>query len=171
MAESKITSGQMKRLQVVYAQLARRTMEGTDRASRLAWAEFMIGRPIATFRDLTQAEARYLIDATQGQLGTKMPPKKRLDRDAAHRAGMEGRRSDASNQSTMVSPADLARIQHALDILGWSHTQLDAWLRSPSSPLGNRSHTEIRTLGDANRVWWALKRMAVARGLWREKIS
>jgi len=169
MAQSSITSGQMKRLQVLYAQLARRTMEGTDRASRLVWAAAQIGRSIASFHDLTQDEARHLIDSTQAQLGVKVPPKKRLDRDAAHRAGTEGRRSDTSNQSTLVSPADMARIQHALEILGWSQAQLDGWLRSPSSPLRNHSQASIRTLGDANRVWWALKRMAVARGLWKEK--
>lgn len=164
-SQSQITSGQMKRLQVLYGQLARHTMEGADRASRLAWAAAMVKRPIASFYDLTDAEARYLIDGIQAQLGVKAPAKKRLDREAARRAGTEGRRG--SDTTTMVSAADLARIQHALDVLGWSHAQFEGWLRSPSSPL--RGRHEIRTLGDANRVWWALKRMAMARGVWKEK--
>jgi len=41
--------------------------------------------------------------------------------------------------------------------------QLDALLRSSRSPLGQRATPAIRTLKDANRVWWALKRMADAR--------
>lgn len=158
----------MKRLQVLYGQLARHTMEGADRASRLAWATLLVRRPIASFSDLTGEEARHLIDTLQAQMGVRVPAQKRLDRDAAQRAGTEGRRGDATRSSTMVSAADLARIQYALDLLGWSAAQLDGWLRSPSSPLRGRSPA-IRTLGDANRVWWALKRMAQARGLWKEK--
>ena len=167
-----ITSPQLKRLQVLYSQMARRTFEGTDRESRLAWASKLCCRPITSFSDLTQDDARHLIDTLQAQLGVKAPSKRpRLRREAAERAGNEGRRRDTSNQSTMAGPQDLARIQYALDLLGWNEAQFNGWLKSTRSPLGHRSNPQILTVGDANRVWWALKNMAKARGLWKEKLS
>lgn len=164
-----INKSQMRRLQTLYGQLAAHTQEGSDRESRLAWATEHVGRAVASFSDLTAEEGRNLIDMLQGQLGVKAQPRKRLDRDAAHRAGTEGRRGNGSNSSTLVSAQDLARIQYVLDLLGWSQEQLAAWLASSRSPLGKRSSPKINTLGDANRVWWALKRMAIARGLWRDR--
>ena len=161
-----INPGQMARLQTLYGQLCAHTQQGKDRAARIAWASGLVGRAISSFSDLTRSEARRLIDTLQGQLGIQHPVKNRMDRERAQRAGTEGRRGD-DGAATLVSPADLERIQNALDRLGWSHAQLDGWLRSPSSPLGK--HATIRTLGDANRVYWALKGMAKARGLWKEE--
>jgi hypothetical protein len=161
--DKQISSGQLKRLQVLYGQLCRHTDQRADRESRLIWASGLVERPITSFSDLTQNDARHLIDTLQGQLGiseSERPRRRRrLSRDAAYAAGTEGRRGNQSKSSTMVSPADLARIQYALDQLGWTQAQLEAWLRSDRSPLGKRATPEIRTLGDANRVWWALKRM------------
>jgi hypothetical protein len=167
----KISAGQMKRLQVLYSQLARHTQEGADRESRLRWASQLLQRPIASFGDLSQGDARHLIDTLQAQLGVKVPakPRRRLSREAAYKAGTEGRRGNDSAEVTLVSQADLARIQYALDMLGWNQAQLDAWLRSPRSPMGRKASPQIRTLRDANRVWWALKGMAVKRGLWKER--
>lgn len=167
-----ITKPQMKRLQVLYAQLARHTFEANAREARLAWASQLCCRPISSFSDLDQADARHLIDTLQAQLGVKAPSKrKRLGRDAAERAGNEGRRRDASNRATLVGESDLARIQYALGMLGWNQAQLDGWLKSTRSPLGKHANPKILTVGDANRVWWALKGMAQARGLWKEKLS
>lgn len=164
-----ISNGQLKRLQALYGQLARHTQQDTDRAARIAWAQSLVERAIESFKDLSGEEAKLLIDTLQGQLGVKAPQAgKRLDREAAQRAGTEGRRNDPSKQRTLASAADLARIKYALDLLGWSQEQLDGWLRSPRSPLGKRSSPAIRTLYDANRVWWALKNMAVKRGLWKD---
>lgn len=164
-----IYTAQMRRLQTLYRHLAAHAQEGSDRESRLAWASERVGRPIDSFKDLTAEEGRDLIDTLQGQLGLRAPAKKRLDRDAAQRAGTEGRRGNASNETTLASAQDLARIQYVLDLLGWSQEQLAGFLASSRSPLGKRSAPAIRTLKDANRVWWALKRMAIARGLWRER--
>lgn len=177
--EKPISSGQLKRLQVLYGQLCRHTDQGhadpkVARESRLIWASGLIERPIASFSDLTQNDARHLIDTLQGQLGVPETKYKhsrravrrgnrRLDSHAAQKAGTEGRHDQIHNESTLVCAADLARIQYALDELGWNQAQLDAWLRSSRSPLGKRATPEIRTLGDANRVWWALKRMIDAR--------
>jgi hypothetical protein len=159
-----ISSGQLKRLQTLYGQLSAHTFEPATREARIAWASKLIERPIASFKDLTAAEAKRLIDTIQGQLGipeTQLPKRrraKRLDRDAAQKAGTEGRKGFESNQDTMAGDAEWARIRYALDKLGWSRQQLDGWLRSPHSPL-SKSNPRIVTLGDANRVWWALKRM------------
>lgn len=165
-----VTRTQLRRLQTLYGQLAAHAQEGADRASRLQWASELTGRRIGSFSDLTLDEAKRLIDGLQGQLGVKAPARKnkRLDRDAARRAGTEGRRGSSNAQTTLVSAADLARIQYALDLIGWTQAQLDAWLRSPRSPLGSRANPSIRTLADANHVWWALKGMAVSRGLWKK---
>jgi|SRR5579884_343703 len=171
--EAKITPAQMKRLQVLYAQLVRSTFDGGDgsREARLAWASQLVCRKISSFSDLTFNDAKHLIDITQQQLGVKAPAKKRerLSREAALQAGTEGRRDGSPDKHTLVGPHDLARIQYALDLLGWTQEQLEAWLRSPRSPLGKRSNPAIRTVGDANRVWWALKRMAQSRGVWRDE--
>jgi hypothetical protein len=180
---SKITPGQMKRLQVLYGQLARHTQEGADRASRMAWASKLLLRPIASFKDLSEHDARHLIDTLQGQLGVKagVPgdrsssqgwkaparPRQRLDRDAAQKAGTEGRRGYQSKETTLAGKADFARIQYVRNLIGWSQEQLDGWLRSPRSPLSRKASPTISTLGDANKVYWALKGMAAARGLWK----
>lgn len=157
-----ISPGQMKRLQTLYGQLCAHTDQGADRESRMTWAAYLVNRPIRSFKDLTGDDARHLIDTLQGQLGIQpnMPKRRqRLDRDAAQKAGTEGRRGYPSKQVTMASAADLARIRYALDQLNWNEAQFDAWLRSSRSPLGKRSNPQIRTLADANRAWWALKRM------------
>jgi hypothetical protein len=54
-------------------------------------------------------------------------------------------------------PEDLARIATITAELGWDQARLDAFLRSGSSPLKHRA--SIRTQADANKVWWALKRI------------
>lgn len=170
--EAKITPAQMKRLQVLYSQLVRSTFDGGDgsREARLAWASQLLCRSVSSFRELTQSDARHLIDVTQAQLGVKAPAKKRrLDSQAAMQAGTEGRRDGERGKHTLVGPQDLARIQYALDLLGWTQEQLEGWLRSSRSPLGKRANPAIRTVGDANRVWWALKRMAQSRGLWKDE--
>jgi hypothetical protein len=167
-----ITKGQLVRLQILYQQLAHHELGmGLSREERVAWASARLHKPVKSFSDLSREEAGWLIDQIQTYLGVKVParPRKRLDRDAAHRAGTEGRRSDPGRQSTLAGKAEVARIHYVLDVLGWNEQQLEAWLRSSRSPLAHNATPVIRTLGDANRVWWALKRMAKARGLWKER--
>ncbi len=164
--QQSISPGQMKRLQVLYGQLCAHTCQGNDRESRLMWASQLVERPIESFKDLSMSDARHLIETLQGTLGipetaaSRRPRRRpRLDREAAQKAGTEGRRGYESNTATMASAAEFARIQYALDQLGWNQAQLEGWLRSTRSPLGKRANPKIVTLGDANRVWWALKRM------------
>ena len=169
---SQITKKQMRRLQTLYGQLAAHSLDGTDRSSRLNWASSQVGRPIESFRDLTADEARQLIDGLQGQLGVKAPLKQRLSRDAAHRAGTEGRRNSPYKSSPqIVSAADLEVITSYYLRLGWTREQFDAWLSSSRSPLSKRARPVIATLADANAVRWALKGMLKHRGLWEERVA
>lgn len=169
--EKPISQNQLKRLQVLYGQFARHTDQDAGREARIRWASGLVERPIASFKDLTIDEARRLIDTLQGQLGVKAPQKQRLSRDAAHRAGTEGRRNnpyDATPQ--MVCAADLAVIEDYYSRLGWTRAQFDAWLSSTRSPI-KRAQPRIATLADANRVRWALKRMLKRAGLWEERAA
>ena len=173
-----ITHRQMKRLQTVYGQFARRSTDITAtaaqtpaeaKAARIAWASERTGRTIRSFSDLTFAEAQLLIDWLQGVMGVKAPAKKkqRLSRSAAQQAGTAGRHDAAqTNETTMASSADLARIAHVLTLLGWEQALLEAFLRSSRTPLRGRSNPAIRTLSDANKVYWALKRIAERKGVW-----
>lgn len=160
-----ITPNQLRRLHTLYGQYAAHAIGQSGREARLKWASEQAARPIMSFSDLAAKEARLMIDSLQDQLGVKHPVRKRrrLDREDARKAGTEGRRGRESGDVTLAGPSELARIQYALDELGWSHEQLDSWLRSPRSPLSNKAQPRIRTLGEANRVWWALKHMMDAR--------
>lgn len=166
-----ISDAQLKRLQTVYAQFARKTLDASpSRADRLAWASENTGRTIQSFSQLSFSEAQLLIDRIQGVLGVKAPAKKkeRLSRHAAQQAGTAGRHdAEATNETTMASAADLARIAHILSLIGWDQPQLEAWLRSSRTPLRGRGNPVIRTLADANKVWWALKRIAQRKGVWK----
>src|ERR1035437_10033754 len=162
-----ITPNQLRRLQTIYSQYAAHALEGNGREGRLTWASEQAGRPITSFKDLTMAEAKHSTDGLQASLGVpETKPKarrRRLSREEARKAGTEGRRGVESNEVTLAGPAEFARIQYALDQLGWSQAQFEGWLRSTYSPLKNKTHPQIRTLHDANRVWWALKGMMDAK--------
>ena len=159
---SAITSPQLKRLQVLYGQFERHSLDcpGTARASRLQWASSTTGRAIASFKDLTLDEGRRLIDGLQTSLGAKAPsktPRRRPTRRDAEKKGTEGRHDQIHAETTLAGPAEFNMIARDLDRLGWDQSRLGGFLRSSSGPM-KRSDT-IRTLGDANRVHWALKRI------------
>jgi hypothetical protein len=168
-SESRVTGPQLKRLQTLYGQLCAHTQERNTREARLRWASDLVGRSIASFSDLTQSDARHLIDATQGQLGVQHPVKHRMPREAADRHGRDGRRDgdDLAAVPEMVSADDLATIEEYYSRLGWTRDRFDAWLRSPHSPLKKTAPT-IRTKADANRVRWALIGMLKSAGLWSD---
>lgn len=173
-----ITKGQMVRLQTLYSQLSAHSIEGSaqdSRSARLMWASEQTGRSIASFSALTTEEAVRLIDGLQGQLGVKAPvrPRRRLSRDAARRAGVDGRRGDQefAAQPQIVSAEDLAAIENYYTRLGWTRAQFDTWLSSSRSPLSGRARPTIATSKDANRIRWALKGMLKRAGLWRDKIA
>jgi hypothetical protein len=175
MPESSITKGQLKRLQTLWSQYSRHELIPNTRGDRLHWANERLQHmrsarlsAISSFRDLTTEEASSLINAIQGMLGIKetspAAAKRRYrsrikDRDQAHAAGTEGRRGH-SNKLTLAMAEDLEMIDHQLAEMSWDRARLDALLRSPSSPLGRRSNPQIRTLGDVNRIMYALKGIA-----------
>jgi hypothetical protein len=160
-AAASITPQQIRRLQVLYKQYEAHTLDvGAKREDRLAWASERCGRVIASFSGLTLEEARRLIDTLQGILGVRLPskvPRRRKDRRAAQNAGTMGRHDQVNEEDVLVGDTEIRRIQREMDRLGWTQTRLDAFLASPSGP--NARRATIRTLADANRVYWALKRM------------
>lgn len=162
MNAASITAPQLKRLQVLYTQYERHSLDcpGSTREDRIRWASSATGRTIGSFKDLTCDEAKRLIDGIQSTLGVKAPsktPRRKQSRKAGEKAGTEGRRDQIHPETTLVGPGELQMIRRDLDRLGWDQSRLEAFLRSPKGP--NKRSTIIRTLGDANRVHWALKRI------------
>jgi hypothetical protein len=170
----KITGPQIARLQVLYGQLAAREIGvDSDRLSRLRWATERLGKPVSSFKEITASDAGFLIDSLQTELGVKAPSTRRLDRDQARRAGLDGRAdgSEYSASPQMATAADLARIQTVREQLGWSEETFRGFLESSRSPLARRGDKSIRTTSDANKVWWALKRIARSKGAWKVKAA
>ena len=168
MSKTGISSAQLTRLQVLWNQYASREMIKNSRDERLRWASEQTKRAISSFKELTLAEASDLINLLQSEMGIKesspaVRPRRfrsrMKDRDQAHAAGTEGRRG-SRGKFTIATASDLAMIDAMITELGWDRERLDAFLRSPSSPLGGRSNIQLRTVGDINRVLWALKRIA-----------
>jgi hypothetical protein len=166
-----ITKPQLGRLQTLYAQFARREIGvGVSRAARIAWATERLHKSVSSFSDLTMEDAGWLIDQLQQQLGIKAPLKSRPDRDQARRAGLDGRKDGAEFAAApqMATAQDLRRIQAMISQLGWSHDTYANFIASQRSPLAKRADKQIRTTADANKVWWALKRIAQQKGVWRK---
>jgi len=161
MIATDITPAQLKRLQVLYGQFERRSLDaGSGREARIAWASKATGRTIRSFRDLTLDEARKLIDGLQRAMGVALPQqtqRPRKSRREAEKAGTEGRHDQKHRDSTLVGDTDIRRVQREMQRLGWDQRRLEAFLASPRGP--NARRIQIRTVGDANRVYWALKRM------------
>lgn len=166
-----ITPRQLARLQVLYGQFAAHEIGvGADREARIAWAAERLHKPVSSFKSLTIDDAGFLIDTLQQQLGVKAPLKARLNRDQARRAGLDGRRDgrEYSAMPQMATAADLRRIQSMREQLGWSEQTFRTFLESSRSPLAARADKQIRTTADANKVWWAMKRIAQSKGIWRK---
>ncbi|MGD1106937.1 MAG: hypothetical protein ABR865_07815 [Terracidiphilus sp.] len=167
------TRAQLIALQTLYSQWSAHTFPaGADaRAARLAWATAAIGRQVFSFRDLTDDEARALIDMLKGSMGQPLireprPWRRIRSRERAHAAGTSGRKDADAAFIQMASPDDLARIDEALRRLGWSEEQYAAWLRSSVSPVPSKADSAIRTVAEANKIWWALKAMLRRSGNW-----
>jgi hypothetical protein len=162
MSTRSISAEQLKRLQTLWSQYARKTGDviGSQREERLSWASQAIERRIESFNDLSSHEAKTLIDVLQAPMGIPEtePAKGIRSRHRAHAAGTEGRKAKPGNEITLVSANELTLIDELKQKLGWDQARFDAWLRSPSSP-GLSSYPQIRTLAEANRVIWAMKKM------------
>lgn len=127
------------------------------REQRLAVASRIIGRHIASFTELSSAEAARLIDMMKRALGRKIrPARKRPDRDQAQAYGTHGRRSSHSKEIRLVDEQTLDLIDSLVARLGWDAARFEGFLRSASSPLRSGA---IRTLPEANKIIWALRNM------------
>ncbi|MGH9796218.1 MAG: hypothetical protein ACRD5G_15740 [Candidatus Acidiferrales bacterium] len=157
-----ISPRQLRTLQTLYGMYAEHAADlGEGRAARLAWAAQQLGRQVASFSELRGDEAAQLIDTLKralGQAGKPAWPRVR-DYEAARAAGTHGRRGRAVKVEMLATAADLARVEELRERLGMSREEFGAWLRSRSSPLGQRANAALRTVSDCNRVLWALKAM------------
>lgn len=171
MKGNSISAGKLTRLQVLWNQYVRLERWAVPRESalarlaRLEWATKNCGRVITSFKDLSSREAASLINVLQTALGIAETSPPQTRRQRAQAMGAEGRRGRRAS-STIAAQEDLDRVAQQLTTMGWDQARLDAFLRSPSSPLRGRTDPKLRTVGDCNRVIWALRRIAArsARG-------
>jgi hypothetical protein len=159
---STISTPALRRLQTLYAQFERRSLDGDNsREARLAWATERLGKPVASFSALTSADGKFLIDALQlsMNIGETSKRQRKSTRDR-QKEGTEGRRDQLHPDTTLLDGSErvLRLIQQEMSALGWNKERLLAFLRSPSGP--NQHRDTILTLGDANRIHFALKRMS-----------
>jgi hypothetical protein len=142
-----------------------------QRQLRLGWVAGRLGlEQLDSFKSLTAAQAAGAIEALQKELPPELVTRKpktgrRPGRDLAQAMGTAGRRTSHSPLATRHSKVERlpdsmswGQLDKALGELGWTRAQLDAFLRSPRSPI--RPRTAILTLGDLNRALWALRQMA-----------
>jgi hypothetical protein len=163
-AAGTISPIQLRALQTLFGLYARHSLEaaGADpRAARLAWASQNLGRVIASFTELCAAEAAKLIGALKRALGQEdKPPMPRARSRAIARAlGTHGRKNQFIETQILAGPAEIAAVERLRERLGMGREDFESWLRSRSSPLGQRGGTGLRTMADCNRVRWALKAM------------
>jgi hypothetical protein len=169
MGIGKISAEQLKKLQTLYSQFAARSGDARTRTreERLLWASIVCNRDVASFGELTRKEAKKCIDTLQ-QAGAKAPDSPAQHNGTAEAVPLQG----SSEPDTTEPPSEDGEANSGLAMdqerarLGWSVEMFASWLRSPRSPLGNRSQPQIRTVAEANRVRWALMRMLKRRGLW-----
>ncbi len=157
MTEGPITGKQLKRLQTLWGIFCRQAnRDAKDREARLQWAAGAIGRAVVSFRELSLGEANIVIDAIQNLLPQELLKRKRPSRRLAQAYGTAGRRGQEQKEVQLVDAPTMELLYRLLGQLGWTRERLDAFLHSSKSPV--RSGV-IRTMAEANRVIWALKRM------------
>jgi hypothetical protein len=159
-----ISAPALRRLQALFAQFARRSFDITSkREDRLFWAAQTLGHEVTSFSELSAADGKKLIDDLQAWMGiaeTAPPRRQRKSMRERQKVGTEGRRDQIHPDVTMLEGTEdvLGHIQREMTALSMDEERLRAFLRSPFGP--NNGRDTIRTLGDANRVHFALKRMA-----------
>ncbi len=130
------------------------------RSARLLWASRIVGRELSSFNALQPDEAAQLIETMKKALGQEINPAKRHrqrpGRDLALAYGTSGRRGETSNEIRLVDAPTLELLDRLRQQIGWSCERLDAFLKSKHSPVPSGA---IRTLAEANRVVWAMRRM------------
>jgi hypothetical protein len=155
-----LSGKQMKRLQTLWGLFARQSnLDGKDREARLGWVAGTIGRQVASFKELTAAEAATAIEAVQKHLPPELllaRKRARPSRRTAQAYGTAGRKGRRDTEVRMADAETWRLLEVLLAKLRWTRERLDAFLRSSKSPVRSGM---IRTLGEANRVVWILKAM------------
>ena len=176
-SNAKLTDGQLRRIQTLWGLIWGRfgsipsseTKAKASRDARLAYISSKIGRQIGSAKELTQGEAKLAIDAMQGALPAELvhPPssgRRRTSAGTARAYGTAGRKGYRDKEIRLPDAETFRLLDHLLGELGWDRARLDAFLRSPKSPVrggspGEGGGRKIRTLADANRIIWVLKGM------------
>jgi hypothetical protein len=152
-----VTDRQLKMLLTLWKRFCRHSnLDPKDRVARLDWASGVIGRQIASFRELRAYEANAAILVILKHLPPELV-RKRASRWLAHAYGTAGRQGRAEKEVRLANAETIRLVDMLLRQLGWTRERLDAFLRSSRSPVRSG---KIRTLAEANRVIWSLKGMA-----------
>lgn len=121
----------------------------------------MVGFQKASLRDLTNDEARKILDGIRGKKRTSnhgVSGHKHSDRGYAM-AVAGRRRNDDSPGEYMVAARELEMLSDAAGLRGWRRETLDTFIRRQ---LRGR---QIRTMKEFNKVFWAIKAMNRRDGL------
>jgi hypothetical protein len=148
---TKITGKQLLILQTLYSRRAAiaRENDADERQARLAWATQVLGREVASFRDLGTEEAAKLIDECKTALGQPISPK------PAKRS--YGKRTPSAKGVVQIATADdLRQVHFWRERFGLSLEQFDSWLASPHSPTRGR---KLLTVANCRSVTIALRAM------------
>ncbi|MBZ5697899.1 MAG: hypothetical protein LAN18_05070 [Acidobacteriia bacterium] len=159
-----ISPSQMRALQTLFSAYARRFLDvsgGDLRAERLSWASQNVGRAVTSFKELHGGEAARLIEMLKLALGQEVKPawRRPRDRHAALAFGTHGRKNRPVKIEMIATPGDIEEVQQLRKYVGMTEEDFENWLRSRSSPVGQRPDPRLRTMSDCNRVRWALKAM------------
>ncbi len=157
MKDGPITGKQLKRLLTLWGQFCRLSnLDAKDRVVRLDWTSGAIGRQISSFKELSADESNIAMNVLVKHLPPELYKGKRPSRRLAQAYGTAGRHGCEEKEVRLVDAETMRLMYGLLAQLGWTHARLDVFLRSRKSPVRSGA---IRTLAEANRVIWALKRM------------
>jgi len=161
MADQSISARQIAALQTAWGHLCQLQNLGspsTTREARLAWVGGVVGRQIASFKELARGEANTAIERMNACLPEHLRIRKRqrrprADAGQAYRYGTAGRKGRRSQEIELVDEATWQVLDGLMGELGWTRERLDAFVRSKHGP------GRIDTLAQANRVIWSMRNM------------
>lgn len=144
-----ITTAQLCKLQTLWGQRMHAAgVSDQDEARDLRYqfiAQATSGRAHKT-KELSYADARLILQLLSGQGTLRI-----ADGEAAWAAGNHGRRDVDQAADVLAGEQQFAFLRVLRDELGWDQARLDAFI---AHQLGGRP---IRTMGNCNKVAWALK--------------
>lgn len=111
----------------------------------------------ASLRACTKGELVGMLDALRGQAFLGKSGWRRTDRGRAMQTDGSRRVKAAAAAATLVNERELQMVRDAAARLGWSDAGLAGFV---ARQLGR---SEIRTMADLNKVFWAMKRIEARR--------